>query len=105
MTDRPTPEPIRGNWTDRRCYYVTVRDARRTGFLAGPFAHQRQAAAAVERTKEAAYEVDGYAWFYAYGTAKAPNGHREGTLNDLVDLDRLPHRPREYVARPDGYDY
>ena len=47
-------------------YYVTVRDAGRSGFLLGPFPTRALAMDHVER--------DGMAWFYSYGTARVPHG-------------------------------
>ena len=51
-------------------FYVTVRDAGRTGFLLGPYRTHRQALANVERGRELAEKADRWAHFYAFGTAK-----------------------------------
>uniref|UniRef100_A0A6M3IPV8 Uncharacterized protein n=1 Tax=viral metagenome TaxID=1070528 RepID=A0A6M3IPV8_9ZZZZ len=97
----------RGNWTDEACYYVSVidTDTDRRALLAGPFAHQRQAAAAVRVVRQAAECVDARAVWYAYGTCRAPNGHYDGGLNAEIDFERLPHRPRQAVRRPDRYGF
>jgi hypothetical protein len=57
-------------------FYVTVRDAGRTGFLLGPYEEARDALAAVDRGRELACAADttGRAWFYAYGTSRLPRG-------------------------------
>lgn len=100
------PRPAdRGNWTDEPCYYVSVRDGPRHARLAGPFAHQRQAAAAVDCVRAEAEKVDAWSAFYAFGTCLAETGHNDGRLNDRVGFDRMPHQPRQYVKRPDGYGF
>lgn len=61
---QPMPEEV--------LYYVTVRDGGRTGFLLGPYLSRAEALANVERGKNLAATANGYAWFYAYGTASYP---------------------------------
>lgn len=68
-----------------RYFYVSVIDGARHGFLAGPFQTHDEALAKVDAARAAANEVDPRAWFYAYGTAKAPDGYdRPGVLNDKL---------------------
>lgn len=95
----------RGNWTDRPCYYVDARDAGRFVWLAGPFAHQRQAAAAVDIIRHAAIQRDPKAHFYQFGTCRVKSGHRDGTLNTLVGFDDMPHKPRQPVHNPNAYRF
>ena len=95
----------RNNWTDRPCYYVSVIDGRRKALLVGPFAHQRQAAFAVDKTRRAAEDIDAKAAFYSFGTAKAATGHREGSLNGAVSFDTMAHRPRQYAPRIGRYGF
>lgn len=78
-----------GNWTDDPAYYVTVVDAGRVGYLAGPFRTHEGALAAVDKCQELAYEADPYSHFYAFGTAKRPNGYREGLFNAKLRPDGL----------------
>lgn len=55
-------------------FYVTVRDAGRTGFLLGPYDDIRDALADVKRGRDLACEHDKWAWFYAYGVSRLPIG-------------------------------
>jgi hypothetical protein len=57
---------------EKRLYYVTVRDAGRTGWLLGPYKTHKQALAQVDRGHDLACEADRWACFYAYGTASLP---------------------------------
>jgi hypothetical protein len=50
--------------------YVTVRDAGRTGFLAGPYPTRGAAEAKVGEARERAVGADPWAHFYAFGTAR-----------------------------------
>lgn len=69
MTVNADAEPPSGD------FYVTVRDAGRTGFLLGPYADIRDALAEVPRGRELAIEnADCRAVFYAYGTSRLPIG-------------------------------
>ena len=71
------------------CFYVSVVDGPKRGFLAGPFRIHDSALALVERCRELAEKVDQWAHFYAFGTAKAPDGRMPGVLNDQVDYPEL----------------
>lgn len=55
-------------------FYVTVKDAGRTGFLLGPFADIREALANVKRGSDLAQAANSRAVFYAYGVSRAPVG-------------------------------
>jgi hypothetical protein len=55
-------------------FYVTAKDAGRTGFLLGPYEDARDALANVDRGRDLACGVDDRAVFYAFGTARAPIG-------------------------------
>lgn len=57
-----------------RDYYVTVRDAGRTGFLLGPYAEHADALANVERGKALAEAANSRAFWYAFGTSSLPAG-------------------------------
>lgn len=51
-------------------YYVTVRDAGRTGFLAGPYKTKKAAEAKVDTARKRAHEADPWSWFYAFGVCR-----------------------------------
>lgn len=95
----------RGNWTDVPCYYVSCVDGERHALLAGPFAHQRQAAAQVEKIRVVGEKLDPWAAFYSFGTCKVATGHRDGGLNEHIDFDNLPHKPKQWVKRPNNYGF
>jgi hypothetical protein len=71
-------------------YYVTVvRDGRGVGFLAGPFDQHADALAMVEPARAAAYTVDPWTAFDAFGTARwkdASSPAPIGKLNDLLGV-------------------
>lgn len=73
-------------------YYVTVRDAGRTGFLLGPYTDYLAALADVRRGRDLACEHNSRAVFYAYGVSRwAQNGSKqplpvftmEGAINGM----------------------
>ena len=67
-------------------FYVSVIDGSRYGFLAGPYDTHEEALAMVEPAKKMAQKLDDWAWFYAFGTVKAPLGYsKPGVLNDLLE--------------------
>ena len=51
-------------------YYVTVVNADRQGFLLGPYITHKEARENVTRGRDLACEVDAYARFYLFGTAR-----------------------------------
>lgn len=53
-------------------YYVTVRDAGRTGFLLGPYSDLRDALANRQRAINLACDANADAPWYLYGTARVP---------------------------------
>jgi hypothetical protein len=55
-------------------FYVTVRDAGRTGFLLGPYDDIRTALANVKRGSALAEKATPRAVFYAYGVSRLPMG-------------------------------
>ena len=55
-------------------FYVTVRDAGRTGFLLGPYDDIRKALANVARGRELAERATWRAAFYAFGVSRLPAG-------------------------------
>ena len=61
-------------------YYVTVREAKRVGFLAGPYGTHVEALSMVDEAARRAKEADAWADFYAFGTSrvKAPLTLRRG---------------------------
>jgi hypothetical protein len=65
--------------TDRE-FFVTVRDAGRTGFLLGPYQSHGEALKNVERGREAAIAANAWAHFYSFGTASAPAGVVQKTV-------------------------
>ena len=77
--DVPTVDPLPGN------YYVSVRDAGRTGLLLGPFRAHREAIDRVSLARCLAEEVDPFAAFFHFGTVKmAETFTRPGRLNELA---------------------
>ncbi len=88
---------IRGNWTDNPCWYATITDAGKVGFLLGPFPTEascrkwayRDPADGGDQAKhnalvKAADKADPRSWFYAWGMVKLANGYREGVLNKAL---------------------
>lgn len=57
-----------------RDFYVSVRDAGRTGLLLGPYATHMEALDNVTRGKALAQEANWKAAFYAFGTCSLPKG-------------------------------
>lgn len=55
-----------------KLFYVTVRDAGRTGWLLGPYELHAEALANVDRGRSLAENVDVRAVWYAFGTAGVP---------------------------------
>jgi hypothetical protein len=82
-------------------YYVTVRDAGRVGFLAGPYETQAEAVSRVDAAAERAMEADAWAHFYAFGTSrvKTPISLRRGGVafgmmdDDTAEEDRHVEAP------------
>ena len=68
------------------CFYVSCIDGPRTAILAGPYQTHPEALEAVPQVRRVAEKVDPRACWYAFGTCKAPNGWREGTLNRGLGL-------------------
>lgn len=64
-------------------YYVTVRNAGRVGFLAGPYPSKRAAERKVDAAKKRANAADPWSWFYAFGVSrvKAPVPLRRGGVS------------------------
>lgn len=76
-----------GNWTDDSCFYVTVVDGPRVGYLAGPFATHDEALTRVDDARKLAAKRDPWSCFYGFGTAKRANGHLASLFGDVVDFD------------------
>jgi hypothetical protein len=55
-------------------YYVTVRDAGRTGFLLGPYTDYLEVLANIDRGRKLAQAADCRAVFYAFGHSRLPVG-------------------------------
>ncbi|MGX9443883.1 hypothetical protein ACWX0K_15075 [Nitrobacteraceae bacterium UC4446_H13] len=84
--------------TDILDYYVSiVRDGRKRGLLAGPFATHTEAIANVPAARDEAYNVDPWAWWDLFGTCSLPRdlSNPTGTLNH-----RLGIVPRSLPAPP-----
>lgn len=77
------------DWKSGPCFYVSVIDGPKKGFLAGPFRIHDTALALVDLCRVAADKVDGWAHFYAFGTARLPHGRNPGVLNELVEYDEM----------------
>jgi len=69
-------DAIRGAIARRRgaSFYVTVRDAGRTGFLLGPYASRLDACARVDYGRELAVRATPDAHFYSYGVSSVQAG-------------------------------
>lgn len=67
-------------------YYVTMVDAGRTWFLAGPFATHQEALDLVEPARKAAHEADAMTHFYGFGTARAPGRTKPGAMNEHLGV-------------------
>lgn len=71
-------------------YYVTALDGARVGYLLGPYATHEAALADVDLGRRLAERVDLRAAWYAYGTARKPDGpFSAGKLNDLAAASRV----------------
>lgn len=70
-------------------YYVTVVDGSRYLPLLGPFKYHRQARRFVRRAQEHAVTHYRFACFYAYGTARLPDGRFEGVFNSALGITRV----------------
>lgn len=66
-------------------YYVSVIDGPRTGLLLGPFDHHLGALFKVPAVRKQALELDRFAAFYGFGTARVEccDDPPQGRLNDL----------------------
>lgn len=64
-------------------YFVTCRDAGRVGFAAGPYPTHAAALADLEEVRTLAEELDGYTFFYSWGTCRIDGEHapKEGVMN------------------------
>jgi len=76
----------RGNWTDKECFYVSIIDADRFNAVAGPFKTHQEALDMVNPAIKAGGELDPRSHFYAWGTVKMVNGHKEGMLNEHLNI-------------------
>lgn len=76
-----------------KSFYVTCRDAGRTGWLAGPFKTHKEALEHVKATRKAAYEVDPFSHFFAFGTASVEHTVARplprGVLNTQLGMDTM----------------
>lgn len=61
--------------TARKFYYVSAIDGSKKYLIAGPYAAHADAAAKVEEVRKKADELDGRAWFMAWGTAGSDAEH------------------------------
>lgn len=62
--------------TDRK-FYVSVRDAGRTGILLGPYSSHSEALENVERGKTLARDANPWAAFYSFGTCSTDASHED----------------------------
>ena len=60
---------------------MDVVDGDKVALLRGPFINHSSAQEMVDDVMSYAPELDAKAHFYAYGTVKMANGHRDGLLN------------------------
>ena len=76
----------RNNWTDGPCFYVSIVDGSKFALMAGPFRIHQEALDQVEPARKIGNELDDRAWFYGWGTVKMKNGHKEGKLNEHLNI-------------------
>lgn len=64
-------------------YYASVQNGSRRGLLLGPFATHAEAESHVPAAQAAAEQIDSFAGFYAYGTARVQTTRQlpQGKLN------------------------
>jgi hypothetical protein len=68
-------------------HYVTVRNGRRVGLLAGPFPTRQEAEQWVEPARAAAIDADPWAHFYDFGTSRITTRRpRPGRLNHRIGV-------------------
>jgi len=95
-----------GNWSDAPCYYVTCKDAGRTGWLSGPYQTPEDALADVRQVSALAKRHDLWAAFYAFGISRRSTGRRVGLLNPPENIALQCGRSmqmRERGLAPDDY--
>jgi hypothetical protein len=81
--------PCGNSHEGNEAFYVTVQDAGKTGFLAGPFKNHEYALQWVDKTRKIAEEIDPRAAFYSFGTSSqklSPTGNNAGSLNEKLGL-------------------
>jgi hypothetical protein len=80
--NKPQPDTKPGN------YYVTIHDGARFGLLAGPFRDDHQTAIdLVARCQDLAIQLDPWAHFHAFGTARIDYDYgKPGKLNARLGL-------------------
>ena len=62
-------------------YWVTAKDAGHYFVMAGPYETHKEALGAVDMARDTASDIDGRAWFMAWGTARIPDRTKPGNLN------------------------
>lgn len=70
-------------------FYVSVMNGTQRGLLLGPYPHQSDALANVDRARDLACVVDPWAHHYTYGTAIVANGSQPlppGRMNEVLGL-------------------
>lgn len=72
---------MKPTWTAGPCFYVTCLNGPRVGWLLGPFRTHVEAIAVVGEARRLACELDPWAWFYTFGTARREPGNIVGVLN------------------------
>ena len=58
-------------------YYVSVKDGRKFGLLAGPYETHSEAIAKIRAARDIPCHRDPWAWFYHYGTVRMKGSYRE----------------------------
>lgn len=83
-----TPTNVRLHTKPYSVYYVSVKDAGRSGLLAGPFDTHQEALDMITATKQEAEKADPFSCFYAFGTAKLTTTGvpRIGILNSRLGI-------------------
>jgi hypothetical protein len=73
----------------RKGFYVSAIDGKRSSLMLGPFASHEAALARVDACRRKADDLDGRAWFWAWGTCRVVTEKSlpKGTMNAIIGVD------------------
>ena len=81
------PGGDKSRWRERPCFYVTAIYNDAYAVLAGPYPTRQQAIDKVDAARSLVVSRDYRAPWYAYGTAKLPDGSKTGQFNMAVGVN------------------